>query len=209
MTAISGCNDISRPYHHYDNEIYDTRGGHDILLIKLEKESLFTPICLPGPQFRDTDVQAKLTGFGKYFREKCLTNDLGPMKYHYCQGEQECGIFEGNCKPSFNDGIKDYTGCSKERTPAKWSKLCSKFFFDKKYKFPSNIGEVHLLMISRKLPGTAKFLETCYRQEPGENGWCRTNGNYYKLGEHQNETRIATDWGWGFCSEECEQVNTQ
>ena len=55
---------------------------------------------------------------------------------------------------------------------------------------------------------TGKYLETCYRHEPGEFGWCRTQGNFYNSSV-KTETRIATDWGWGFCTAECKQDLSQ
>ena len=163
------------------------------------------PICLPGPKLKDTKITGQLAGYGKYFRGSCLTNSNGPMKYHYCMGEAICD-FKNNCEPSFSDGLQNYTDCSKDPTPARWSRLCSRFFWKSGYKFQSNVDEIHLMHISRKLPGEAEYLETCYRTDPGPYGWCRTRGNYYKLKNPENYTRIATDWGWGFCSEECKQV---
>ena len=170
------------------------------------KKLSLTPACLPGPQLQDTEVDGQLAGFGNYYRKLCLTDSHGPMKYHYCQGKSLCA-FKKNCKPFFFDGIKNQTGCVKDsRTPGKWSRICSRFFFHSGYKFPSNINEVHLMYISKKVPGQARFLESCFRQDAGEHGWCRTRGNFYKGGEHDKATRIATDWGWGICSEECNQV---
>ena len=100
-------------------------------------------------------MKAILAGFGKYYRESCQTNSHGPMKFHYCQTDPLClsancspkfsdGIKEqgsvesylrvqyflpitGNKIDSSTLNLKNYTGCVKsERTPAMWSKLCSK-----------------------------------------------------------------------------------
>ena len=166
-----------RPFNSYDNknkEIYLKGGGQDILLIKLMEKTFMKPICLPGPKLKDTVVKATLAGYGQYFRSSCLTDSNGPMKYHYCVGESVC--FEHNCKPTFSDGLKNYTGCAKVTTPAKWSRLCSRFFFKIGYKFPSNVNEVHLLRISRKSPEKGDFLETWYWHDPGPLGWFRTKG---------------------------------
>ena len=56
------------------------------------------------------------------------------------------------------------------------------------------MDEVHLLeMDDDKKKG--KFLETCYRQQPGETGWCRTSGNFYSFADSSQteivETRIV------------------
>ena len=164
------------------------------------------PICLPAQDLQDTDIRSSLAGIGKYFRASCLTNSLGPMKFHYCEGEKTCGLAH-NCKPKFFDGLKEQEGCVKsDRPPSKWSKLCSRFFHFSNYTFPDYVDEVHLLEIKSK-PVKGRFLETCYRQDAGEHGWCRTRGQYYALGQSEEKTDIRTDWGWGFCSEECNQVN--
>ena len=143
---------LFRPFDSYDSSSTQTYGygGQDILLIKLIKKSIMKPICLPGPKLKDTKITGQLAGYGNYFRGACLTNSNGPMKYHYCMGETICD-FKNNCEPSFSDGIKNYTGCSKEPTPARWSRLCSRFFWKSGYKFQSNVDEIHLMHISRKL----------------------------------------------------------
>ena len=78
--------------------------------------------------------------------------------------------------------------------------LC-RWLFDTKFQFTEGVDEVHLLELSKE-KDKGKFLETCYRQQPGEFGWCRTFGNFYEFSNDSvhSETRIATDWGWGFCS---------
>ena len=37
--------------------------------------------------------------------------------------------------------------------------------------FKDSVDEVHLIEVKEGNKG--KYLETCYRQEPGELGWCR------------------------------------
>ena len=183
------------------------RGGQDILLVKLVKSLPIKTVCLPGPDFKDTLMKASLAGYGKYFRRACVTNSKGPMKYHFCQGDSNC--FSLNCKPSFSTPLKNVTGCSKEETPAYWSRRCSKFLHFNNYTFPEDIDEVHLFQISNTSPTRANFLETCYRQDPGRYGWGATKGNFNKIRSKEEDVRIATDWGWGFCSEECEQVSNE
>ena len=180
LTKISAsqlCNDIIRPRESYDNrngEGYRERGGQDLVIMRLTSDSWRRPACLPGSGLRDAGIEASLAGYGEYFRSTCQTDARGPMKYHYCQTDPLC-MSDRNCPPKFSDGLKSYHGCSKkERTPARWSRLCSKFFYESKFEFRDNVDEVHLLEMD--LEGDkeqGQYLETCYRQEPGQYGWCR------------------------------------
>ena len=96
-----------------------------MVLIKLQKATRFQPACLPGPKFEDSNIRVILAGYGKYFRASCQTNSRGPMKQHYCQSDPDC--VENNCKPKFSDGLREYKDCERKgKTPAKWSRLCSK-----------------------------------------------------------------------------------
>ena len=118
-----------RPFDSYDNtdkEGYGKRGGQDLVLIKLEKKTSHLPACLPDMKFQDTNIRrVSLSGYGKYHRASCQTDRRGPMKFHYCQTDPDC--LDTSCRPQFSDGVRDYTDCVKtERTPAKWSRLCSK-----------------------------------------------------------------------------------
>ena len=78
-----------------------------------------------------------------------------------------------------------------------------RWLYHTKFQYPETVDEVHLLELD-KTRLTGQYLETCYRQEPGQFGWCRTQGNFYNSSVDL-ETRIATDWGWGFCTSECKQ----
>ena len=64
---------------------YGTYGGYDIILGKLESPAplKFTSACVPALPFNDID-KSSLAGYGKYTRNKCITNSYGPMKSHYC-----------------------------------------------------------------------------------------------------------------------------
>ena len=198
-----------RPFDSYDNtdkEGYGVRGGQDLVLIKLTRRTEYQAACLPSNTFQDTNLgRVVLSGYGKYHRADCQTDGRGPMKFHYCQSDPDC--VDHNCRPHFSDGIKEHRDCVREeKTPAKWSRLCSRWLHDTKFQFQDGVDEVHLLEL-RRTKKTGRFLETCYRQQAGEFGWCRTFGNFYKFSNDSvyGETRISTDWGWGFCSEECRQ----
>ena len=51
------------------------------------------------------------------------------------------------------------------------------------------------------LGGAGTYLETCYKQQRPR-GWCVTRGNLY-TSMPEEKTRVASDWGWGFCSTDC------
>ena len=173
--------------------------------MRLTSESWRRPACLPGPGLQDAGIEADLAGYGEYFRSTCQTDARGPMKHHYCQTDPLC-MSDQNCPPKFSDGLKSYHGCSKkERTPARWSRLCSKFLYESKFEFRVNVDEVHLLEMD--LEGNkeqGQYLETCYRQEPGQYGWCRYEcehksfltiilKNLRKLLHHQGGRRLQDD----------------
>ena len=69
---------------------YGSYGGYDIILGKLAKPApaKFTPACVPAPSFVDI-TKSSLAGYGKYTRNKCITNSYGPMKSHYCSTEAD------------------------------------------------------------------------------------------------------------------------
>ena len=67
---------------------YGEFGGYDITLITLATPLSGQRACLPRLQFEDEGHdRGKLAGYGMYTRKKnkCLTNQYGKMKYHYCK----------------------------------------------------------------------------------------------------------------------------
>ena len=168
------------------------------MIMKLKKKSKKgKPACVPGPGMQDTTGQEKLVatlaGYGQYTRESCQTDSYGPMKYHYCQMNEDNEI-------EFQDGqtAAKHTGCvTKQLTPAKWSRLCSKpvyyipsrilslvtttafrFLSENEYgDFEDGLDGVEEVHLVRKKDGEVRYLETCYRQDaknvPGQHGWCR------------------------------------
>ena len=134
--------EFSRPFDSYDNtekEGYGTRGGQDLVLIKLSRKTKYLEACLPSNSFQDTNLpRVVLSGYGKYHRADCQTDGRGPMKFHYCQSDPDC--VDHNCKPHFSDGIRDHTDCVKgEKTPAKWSRLCSRYLLSTSLTLSVNI----------------------------------------------------------------------
>ncbi|XP_023321459.1 uncharacterized protein LOC111696136 isoform X2 [Eurytemora carolleeae] len=186
-------------------------GGYDIGLLKLkEAYTAGIPICLPGPNFQDTLITSRLAGYGKYYRKKCQTGTKGPMKNHYCLTSKKCwDALDFNCEPEFTLGhqIIPMKGCQKQSTPAQYSRLCERATLKGGVQHRSGDDEIHLFYFPVDKGGKdGVFLETCYRKDSDEFGWCRTEGNLYKsfLGSEKTE-RISSDFGWGFCSNECTQ----
>ena len=67
---------------------YGDFGGYDITLITLVTPLSGRRACLPHSQFKDDGHDlGRLAGYGMYSRKKnkCLTNQYGKMKYHYCK----------------------------------------------------------------------------------------------------------------------------
>ena len=69
---------------------YGTYGGYDIILGKLQSPApaRFQPACVPSPSYPDIG-KSNLAGYGKYTRNKCITNSYGPMKSHYCSTDSD------------------------------------------------------------------------------------------------------------------------
>jgi len=209
-----------RHKHGYDL-ITSGLGGYDIGIIKL-KYNENTPtqyknlqtVCLPGPNFQDTIFRTKLAGYGKYYRSKCETSSRGPMKSHFCETPNTCreSVTEKNCKTEFNVPLMTpMKGCQKDaKSPAVYSRLCSKVTRLYGIAFKSDTDEIHLFQFPHGQDvSKGKFLETCYRTEDEIHGWCRTEGNYYDLSAVKSNVEIKSDYGWGFCSPECDQDTKQ
>ena len=96
-----------RPHDSYDNKGesgWANRGGQDLVIMVLKDKARATPSCLPSPDTKDTEMKARLAGYGNYFREKCQADSWGPMKFHYSKTDTNC--ISNSCPPKFNDGLK-------------------------------------------------------------------------------------------------------
>ena len=73
---------------------YGTYDGYDIILGKLESPApkKFKSTFVPTLSFNDLG-KSNLAGYGKYTRNKCITNSYGPMKSHYCSTKAD---YEGD-----------------------------------------------------------------------------------------------------------------
>lgn len=81
------------PHSYRGGGSYNARGnygGYDISLLELDEPIKSTFACLPSPAFKDQGdgVKGMLTGYGKYLRSVCQTNEHGRSKHHYCSGQK-------------------------------------------------------------------------------------------------------------------------
>merc|ERR1711915_433118 len=160
---------------------YGKFGGYDITLVHLEEDAKEKPACLPSAKFKDTGIgkafrgteKVNLAGFGKYFREPCITDGEGASKYHYCN-----------------------SGCKTDELPPK-SEACDKFFDAKNTpgRIPDKLTEV---IITDKDEDTQHY---CYRDVPSarssSKGWCDVVQDASEMGN------LYTAENWGFCSRDC------
>lgn len=161
---------------------YGEFGGIDITLVRLSKPSQKEVACLPSEDFKDSGIgpgfnnseNVVLAGFGKYYREPCKTDDLGPANDLYCAE----------------------VPCKKEEKPPQEPE-CSKFFTknpDKLLDFDNkNLTKITLISLNKN--------ETfCYRNKSileGSKGWCPVIDDASTMGE------LTTTDTWGFCSKDC------
>ena len=169
---------IIRHKHSYrGGGSYGTYGGFDITLLHLTISAFQTPACLPGIRFKDSGIgpgyninlNASLAGYGAYYRasDYCLTDALGPSRYHYCRSN---------------------TNCLTKSAPPQNSK-CEEFFSRQQtvYKMPDNVYKIAI-----KINNTE---ENCYRASSGivgSYGWCDVDTDANTLGVLKN----AKSWGF-------------
>jgi hypothetical protein len=150
--------DIEYVIHHKDSYrgggTYGEFGGYDITLMKLANKTNYTPACIPKRGFVDSGLGriygkkgAKIAGYGKFTRERCMTDEYGDYKFHYCSSDSPCD--NSTLPPS---------------PPA-----CKKFFNhkDTPNSIPSDVTEV---IVSDK-----DGEHYCYREaspKEGSWGWC-------------------------------------
>jgi len=178
---------IRHQYSYKGGGSYGNYGGHDITLLELETPFIgYKPACLPSYSFDDIRLvqhDTRLAGYGKYFRNQgqtCETNKHGKMKYHYCDDK-------------YGDGN---SACITNHPPPQW-KECTTFFDN-----PTTPQQISSNGEEIKIIGGNKRNKICFPTQNPENprfGWCRTRGNFYRLGEDQHRYKN----GWGFCSKDC------
>ena len=144
---------IIRHPRGYRNGGYRDYGGYDISIVEVDKPFETDKFgCLPSPNYDDTNGPSIIIGYGNFFRHSCLTNRLGPAKFHYCKGNTECKTTE---HPK-QDG-------------------CSSFF--EKHSISHNYDEA-MIIEDDKDP---IFCFKDSNSESLQFGWCETDKNLYNL----------------------------
>jgi len=194
----------------YKGGMYGAYGGYDIMLVKLRKpldKSL--KACLPGPNYEIK--KPKIGGYGRYRRVPCEVNDHGPSVFQYCKVEPECisnsEIFkEAKCKVQFDHKGKEHTGCIKDHdTPSASDEECIKFKNKERITDKSMLREdINEFVI---LDEKKKYITKCYRNSPGQYGWCGVTKHTIKGDVHNPDVKdmsVSSDDGWGVCTSYCE-----
>jgi len=166
---------------------YGPFGGHDITLLELMRPIIgFKTACLPSPSFddiREGKDDTMLAGYGRSVRsggQTCETNRYGPMKFHYCD-------------KTYGSGQE---ACNRNKEPPPQPKECDSFFenMDTPDTVPSDKEEI-------VIEGAGEGPVLCnpkHNPENEEYGWCFTKGNYYEVGNENDQEK-----GWGFCGKDC------
>jgi len=174
---------------------------NDLALVKVKRPFKFNkyvePICLPGPDIKDKEIDVFVSGWGTLNQMECSTeggpNALVPCSQPY--------IWEGNTIPN----------CLFTNTPSSTHKVCQQFTkanpgYWKKHKMGS-------VQIKDDKGGETV---TCWDEEPGKNGWCGTCNKKAKPGKpgfcrkrkngkrkKRTYARPTHDKDWGWCQEQC------
>jgi len=184
--------------------VESTRPNSDLAVIKLERDLQLSaghvmPICLPGPEFVDLDIEGKVTGWGtlyEKYKEKnqvgCHTNNIGPAKFSECR---ETFILEGDVMH----------GCSNSAPPSKLNEDCAALH--------AAIPESQSVHAEIQVEGDTLL---CFPSTNVTYGWCATCLKEAKEGEignckydeliHEDDdeySSVSYDKGWGMCDEKC------
>ena len=168
---------------------YGTFGGYDITLLKLVSPTNVLPACLPAPSFQDSGLgpgfdniqNVMLAGYGRYYREPCQTDELGPSPNHYCAKNSKCN--------------------TEENPPV--SATCNKFLTNNP-EVQQEFSDKNLHKITLNIQGKDPvdcFRKTSYQE--GSKGWCQVSDDASTIGE------ITGTSSWGFCSKDCFLKNTE
>jgi len=167
---------IRHAHSYQGGGTYGTYGGYDITVVRLETQAdpVYKPACLPGPFFQDSGIgkdyekgQITQAGFGKYTRPKCLTDEYGPSKFHYC----------------------DKKFCHQNSSPP-MSPFCGEFFArnDTPVGVPHGHGELLIYLQNSSLV-------YCFNNESpknGSRGWCNVEFTARAMGQLQE----LNTWGF-------------
>ena len=223
---------IYRPKGTYYGGEYLTRGGYDILLLKLFKMSAITDqleslLILPHPLYDDVVKKAIAVGYGTSNRIPCEVNNYGPEKFDYCGlPETECEMNEF-CDITFPYDGKILKGCQTDRpTPAEYDEKCKEIvqkfqkmqaeatgidygyetdaeYFDYEGTTDARFPELFIFNTSKHL------IHKCYGSDPSTYGWCGTpmpstiDTPWLVSDGYSQDFFINSDSGWGYCQREC------
>lgn len=161
--------------------------------------------CLPKPSFTFSDPL--IGGYGRYRRIPCEVNDMGPNVYQFCKMDSKCMKKEENkkylCGVNFKYKNKVHKKCIEDDTPSSQSPICQDFFDETNLTTADflrrNVNEIAIFDQDLN-----SVLSKCYRSSPGRYGWCGITKNIISSKQNKKEdTIVAYDDGWGFCSESC------
>ena len=168
---------------------YGTYGGYDITMAKLVSPTNVEPACIPTSDFKDSSLgsgydniqNVQLAGYGKYYREPCQTDELGPSANHYCESNSKCDTSKN---PPISPECKEFLS----NNPAVENEFSSK----------------NLHKITVKAQGGKPvdcFRKTSYLE--GSEGWCLVTDDATQIGE------LSLTSSWGFCSRDCFLKNVE
>jgi len=170
--------------------------GNDLMLIKLapearvEHDGYIVPICLPDPEQADIENEETslfFVGYGKRMPSRCVTNEMGPDKFHVC-GHRQCDHQEAKCGMKFLYKGEYRYHCLKSPTPSAKNPVCQalliqhgmKDFQEESYVFNED--------------GSLKTVCFPFYIRRNQKGWCGTKAPWETKFEEPKSTG-----GWGFC----------
>ena len=172
-----------RHKNSYRGNTYGTYGGYDITMAKLVSPTNVEPACIPTLDFKDTGLgsgydniqNVQVAGYGKYYRSKCLTDELGPSVNHDCDKKSKCDTSKN---PPISPECKEFLANNPEVEKEFSSKNLHKIVVQAQDKWPVDC-----------------FRKTSYQE--GSEGWCSVSKDATQIGE------LSKISSWGFCSRYC------
>ena len=160
-----------------------TYGGYDITMVKLFSPTHVEPACIPTPKFKDSGLgtgydniqNVQVAGYGQYHRSVCMTDELGPSVYHYCDKNSKCDTSKN---PPISPECKEFLVNNPEVEKEFSSKNLHKIIVQAHEKWP-----------------VACYRKTSYQE--GSEGWCLVTDDATQIGE------LYKTSSWGFCSRDC------
>ncbi|XP_023337369.1 uncharacterized protein LOC111708280 [Eurytemora carolleeae] len=149
--------------------------GADVALIQTRRSIPFSesvsPICLPGPTFRDEEVDAFIVGYGRTSDAFCMTTGEGPDPFKQCRSLALVSVpykYENGYQP------EPFSGCSFLPTPQSFNPRCSLSMIETALNQNGMSWEQDVTrngFVTLEYNGVNS---TCYRNTPSleNHGWC-------------------------------------